>query len=146
MKTKQNNGFSLIEVMIAVTIVALLAATSLFAVRQVREQGRDARRQADLEVIRSGLELYRADCGVYPPSLTAGSPLVGSGTPATCAATNTYIQTVPSDPTTGNVYRYNRGAGNVTYELCSTLELSSATVAPCTSGCGATCRLRLVNP
>jgi prepilin-type N-terminal cleavage/methylation domain-containing protein len=138
-------GFTLIELLVVISIIAILLALSIFGIQGARESSRDAKRRADLELIRSGLEIYKSDCGDYPPSLT--SPLVGDGTPSTCAATNTYISAIPTDPSTpARSYVYSQLTAS-TYELCASLEQSTGTVS-CggSSNCGSTCNYKVTNP
>jgi prepilin-type N-terminal cleavage/methylation domain-containing protein len=117
---KNTAGFTLIELLVVISIIGILMAVSLFGLQGARESSRDARRKADLEMIRSGLEIYKSDCNIYPASL--GSPLIGSGSPTSCAVANTYISTVPSDPLSpARVYTYTRLTTS-TYTLCATLE------------------------
>ncbi len=121
---KLKTGFTLIELLVVISIIGVLMAISLFGFQGARESSRDARRKSDLEMIRSGLEIYKSDCNVYPPS-PLGTSLVGSGTPASCAVANTYISSVPKDPLdpTG-VYTYTRLTTS-TYSLCASLEQSA---------------------
>ena len=121
---KKNAGFTLIELLVVISIIGVLLAISLFGLQGARESSRDARRKADLEMIRGGLEIYKSDCNIYPASL--GSSLVGSGSPTSCAAANTYISSVPSDPLSpARVYTYTRLTTS-TYTLCATLEQTGA--------------------
>jgi len=116
-------GFTLIELLVVISIIGVLMAISLFGFQGARESSRDARRKSDLEMIRSGLEIYKSDCNVYPPS-PLGTSLVGSGTPASCAVANTYISSVPKDPLDPiRVYTYTRLTTS-TYSLCASLEQS----------------------
>jgi general secretion pathway protein G len=138
-------GFTLIELLVVISIIGILMALSIFGIQGARESSRDARRKADLELIRSGLEIYKSDCGDYPAALT--SPLVGDGSPASCATTNTYISTVPTDPTSpARTYLYSRPTTS-TYEMCAALEQGSGTVT-CggSSNCGETCNYKVTNP
>lgn len=142
---KKTAGFTLIELLVVISIIGILLAISLFGLQGARESSRDARRKSDIELIRSGFEIYKSDCDVYPPSL--GSSLVGSGSPASCAATNTYISSVPADPLApARSYRYAR-TSNTTYEICASLEQGGSTVT-CggSSGCGTTCNYKVTNP
>lgn len=96
-------------------------------------------------MIRSGLEIYKSDCNIYPAAL--GTSLVGSGSPASCAAANTYIPTVPKDPLdTARLYPYTR-LSTTTYEICASLEQGSSVVS-CTGSCGSgvTCNYKVTNP
>ncbi|KKQ51100.1 hypothetical protein A2865_00055 [Candidatus Woesebacteria bacterium RIFCSPHIGHO2_01_FULL_39_17] len=124
-----NSGFTIIELLIVMVIIAILAGLSIFAMSGARESARDARRKADLEQIRSGLEIYKADCNNYPASL----PAVGISLTASCPTANTYIQSMPADPSTNAGYCYNQLTG-VTYELCTNLEDNPTSPSAC-AGC-----------
>lgn len=119
-------------------------AVSLFGLQGARESSRDAKRKADLELIRSGIELYRADCNGYPTTLS--SPLVGDDSSTSCLSSNTYIQSVPTDPNDpARSYKYS--SSGTTYEICASLEQGGTTVT-CggSSDCGETCNYKVTNP
>lgn len=143
-------GFTLIEMLVVLTIIGIVMALSLFGISSSRETARDANRKADLELIRSGLEIYKADCNDYPPSasIIGGSPLVGDGTPTTCASTNTYIASIPKDPLdTARLYRYAR-LTPTTYVICAALENGMGAIGCGVSACGAgvSCNYSVTNP
>ncbi|TSC89465.1 MAG: General secretion pathway protein G [Microgenomates group bacterium Gr01-1014_5] len=127
-------GFTLIELMVAITIVGILVALSTSAFLGAKRSARDAERKADLEDIRSALEIYRSDCGLYPPDTGAGALVPGAALTATCAgAVNTYMSLVPQDPLkdqSGYVYKYTRLTSS-TYRLCAYLENGSGVVIAC---------------
>lgn len=143
------HGFTLIELLVVISIIGVLIALTVAGLTGSRQQARDARRKADLETIRSGLELHWADCSRYPSSLTAGSPLVGVPTPAGC--TGTYIASVPDDPNSSNNYYYAPlGSPPNSYTVCAALEQSPGVTPPVScvgsSQCGATCNYGVTNP
>lgn len=145
---KPYHGFTLIELLVVISIIAILAGISLFGLGGARESSRDARRKADLELIRSGVELYKADCNSYPPtsSVVAGNNLTGDGTPSSCAVANTYISGIPDDPITSRNYRY--ALVGTRYEICAALEQGTGTQS-CggSSNCGSdTCNYKVVSP
>jgi prepilin-type N-terminal cleavage/methylation domain-containing protein len=147
---KMGFGFTLIELLVVIAIIGILLALSVFGLQAAKQSARDARRTSDLEQIRSGLELYKADCGDYPATLPASlSPLLGDGTPTACAAANTYISSVPGDPSSPRIYRYAR-LTTTTYELCAALELVTSPSVACggVSTCGGTinCTYKVTNP
>jgi len=117
------------------TIVAVLVGISLVSYQGARKSGRDGKRKADLEQIRSALEMCRTDSGSYP----VGS--LSSGSAITCNA-RTYL-TIPADTLAGRVYSYT-GTAN-TYTLCTALEVSGGTVSGCGS-CTVSCNYKVVNP
>lgn len=142
----QKHGFTLIELLVTIAIIGILAAIATTTAGQVRMQGRDARRKSDLELIRSGLEIYKSDCKAYPSSLSSGSALS-----ATCAgSTNTYINSVPSDPqaSDGKQYIYSYDSSTKTYSICAALETGSGTqTCGGASNCGsATCNYKVISP
>jgi general secretion pathway protein G len=139
--SSKNGGFTLIELIVVMAIIAVLAGMSLFALPGARSSARDGRRQGDLQQIAAGLEIYKADFDEYPPAPlpTPGGSLQKSG--------NTYIQEMPGDPSGGD-YSYTRPT-TVSFVLCSTLE-EPPSPANDTTGCapcsGGSCQLRVTNP
>ncbi len=143
-------GFTLIELLVVISIIGILVAVSVFGLQGARETSRDSRRKADLEQIRSGIEIYKSDCNVYPGALTAGSQLKGDGSVPACSSNNTYITAVPDDPTSpGRNYLYY--SNGTIYEICASLEqVQSGGTELCggssTCGSGAPCNYKVINP
>jgi len=63
---KFRKGFTLIEMLIVITIIALLASLILVGMGGARAKTRDARRIADLHNVMNALELYYAKNYYYP--------------------------------------------------------------------------------
>lgn len=143
-------GFTLIELLVVISIISVLSGLLLVALGGVRAGGRDTRRRGDLEQVRSGLELFRSDCGKYPASLTFGGSLVGDASTPACAAANTYISATPQDPQPV-IYSYYYSGSTNSYSLCAYLETTGAGAA---SGCGSNqcgggtveCNYKITNP
>jgi general secretion pathway protein G len=148
---KKDLGFTLIELLVVMVIIGILASISLFGLRNARADARDGRRRSALEQIRSGLELYRADCNEYPAALPAHpNALTGTGSPPgppSCLATNTYISEVPEDPVNTQFFLYQRPTPT-TYELCASLEGGGTGPVGCNgdTNCGEPCNYRVTNP
>ena len=60
---KQIAGFTLVELLVAVSIVAILSSFLYASFSDARAQSRDAQRQADLRLLQSAVELYKQDNG-----------------------------------------------------------------------------------
>lgn len=135
-------GFTLIELLVVISIIGILVAISIFGLSNARESARDSRRKADLELIRSGLELYKADCNVYPNSLDFSGT---ASLTASCPTSNTYIVTIPDDPIPASKsYCYYKTTSG--YELYTSLEQGSGSLT-CTGGsCGTSCNYKVTNP
>ena len=146
MKRKIIFGFTLIELLVVISIIGILISLSVFGLQGARTSSRDAKRKADLEAIRSGLEIYKADCDRYPATL--GTTLVGSPPPSACSASNTYLSSVPVDPTaTARTYAYTNTT-TTTYTLCASLEQVPSPL-PDLTGCGScttACNYKVTNP
>lgn len=113
-------AFSLVEILVVVTIIALLASMAAVSYSQFVKQARDAKRKTDIEQIRAAIELYRNfdDNGLYPATLDFS----GVGTVADASAT--YLSKVPNDPlsATSYTYYYESLSSNTDYRLCIYLE------------------------
>ena len=71
---RSNRGFTLIEIMIVVAIIALLAAIAIPNVLRGRTSANEAAAIGNLRALISSLEMYRSVNNVYPfPSTTAGN-------------------------------------------------------------------------
>lgn len=139
-------GFTLIELLVVISIIGVLTGIILVGLGGVRASARDTKRMGDLEQIRSGLEVYRADCRGYPASLSLGGTLTGDGSSTSCASNNVYISAIPDDPQApGFTYSYTRTAP-ATFILCAYLEGRSGSVSGCGS-CGTlNCNYQVINP
>lgn len=134
-------GFTLIELLVVISIIGILVGLSIFGLQSARESSRNSRRKADIELIRSGIEIYKADCGSYP--LALGTSLSGSETTGnTCLTSTVYIAEVPTDPLPSRLYYYS--SDGVVYELCAALEEGGTDT--CSGSCGETCNYQVVNP
>ena len=110
---KPKSGFTLIEVLIVVSIIGLLSAVVLVGLGGFRSRGRDARRVTDLKSIQNGLELYYSKNNEYPATLdvlmTAG---IG-------------INKIPKDPIGSANYLYSLSTNKQSYVVAATLDAAS---------------------
>lgn len=147
-------GFTLIEVMIVIVLIGIIMMVSMGAFVSSRKSARDGKRKADLEQLRSALEMYRSDLGYYPNTseVVPGGSLVdpkGVGTDDDVV----YLSKIPQDPTSGYTYYYSRTTAN-RYLVCAHLEISppvSALDCPGScplTGCGPddSCNYEVCNP
>jgi type IV pilus assembly protein PilA len=66
------NGFTLVEIMIAVTVIALLAAIGVPAFIQYRRDTQDSLFLNELRVMRDAFKTYYMKYGQYPPNQSTG--------------------------------------------------------------------------
>ncbi len=112
------------ELLISVSIIAILIAIGIASYATLNKQSRDTKRKSDLEQIRSALEMYRADNGFYPNAGTGAWVAASSASDAlvglTPALVPTYVPVVPTDPRSTQDYMYratNISGGNY-YGYC----------------------------
>ena len=124
----KRSGFTLVEILIVVAIIATLASVALVGLGPVQRNGRDTRRVSDLRQVQNGVELYYAKCGYYPGAAQSGSDCTGfsvasswSGLSAALTGSSLGISKVPNDPRAGDSYEYGSGSGS-SYVLGATLE------------------------
>ncbi len=113
-KRKRGNGFTLVEILLVVAIIAILAAIVIFAVNPARQlaQARNAQRSVDVNTILNAVYQHAIDSrGNVISEITTTQKeicLTGTGTAsATCGAladlealTNSerYLVRIPEDP------------------------------------------------
>lgn len=155
-----SQGFTLIELLVVISIIGILIGLSIFGLQGARKSSRDSKRKADMELIRSGIEIYKSDCNKYPVSnspgnpttvlATIGSTLAGDDvSSSSCLKANVYISQIPADPISPNA-DYLYWSNGTTYQICTSLEgLSGGGAVTCggSSSCGnSTCNYQVVNP
>lgn len=111
------NGFTLLELMVVVGIIAILLGLGSLSYSTAQRKSRDARRKGDVKEIQSSMEQYYSICGfVYP------TPVSGAVAPVICPNPTTAIMpTVPVDPKTITPYPC-AGCTATSYNICATLE------------------------
>jgi prepilin-type N-terminal cleavage/methylation domain-containing protein len=66
----RRRGFTLIEVLIVITILAILALIIIPRMGAASRRGREASLRADLKQIRDAVERFEASTAAWPPALT----------------------------------------------------------------------------
>jgi prepilin-type N-terminal cleavage/methylation domain-containing protein len=64
--SEKKQGFTLMEVLVAVSIVVVLATVVMVNIQQAKMKSRDAQRKSDLQQIQLALRLYKDANGAYP--------------------------------------------------------------------------------
>jgi general secretion pathway protein G len=116
----RKQGFTLVEVLIVISIIGLLASIILVGLGGFRAKGRDTRRITDLRSVQTALELYYTKFSEYPADSNwdaLESTLRGAG----IGVTN-----IPRDPLTGRAgldqYAYDASSDRQSYVLRALLE------------------------
>ena len=114
-------GFTLIEIMVVVTIIGLLAAVIVPQVVSKVDEARVAKAKQDIQSLETALTMYRLDNSKYPTSEQGLSALVTQPTDPSIKhwRPGGYLQRVSKDPW-GNDYQYvYPGAHGKEYDLFS---------------------------
>lgn len=132
----RKRGFTLVEILIVVAIIATLASVALVGLGPVQRNGRDTRRISDLRQTQNAIELYYAKCGFYPGQaqedntdcLGAGGGISGDWADLEEAIVGTYslgVSKVPDDPRSDRHYFYGSANGS-SYVVGALLENEGA--------------------
>ena len=127
-------GFTLIEVLVAVTIIAVLVSIGVVSYASVNKRSRDAKRKGDVEQLRSALEMYRADVGSYPDP-SGSLSWTDAANLSTPLVTSSYLPAIPSDPKSTSKYRY-KATSLYVYCIEANLETETTTTGTCTPETG----------
>ncbi|MFZ2200062.1 MAG: prepilin-type N-terminal cleavage/methylation domain-containing protein [Microgenomates group bacterium] len=124
----KKSGFTLIEIVIVVAIVAILISMVIFGLTSNLAKSRDSKRKADLDRIKIALEDYYGDKGEYPTQDLLSTCDTESLKP--------YLSNIPCDPKTQKPYCYIYDTDSIgqNYRLLASLENSSDPIIE-TIGC-----------
>ena len=109
-------GFTMIELLVAATIIIMLTTIGLVSYRTASVKSRNGRRESDISQVRSALELYRASVGSYPNNASFAA-LLSNG------AFRSYLGPATiQDPKNTSPYLYTFSSNGRTYTICYTRE------------------------
>ena len=110
LKKQNRNGFTLLELLVVISIIGILMALGVVAYSTAQKKSRDAKRRGDMKSIQSGFEQYYAEnSGVYTNPCS------------TMDETDYFPGGLPTDPKGGGVYTYSICTTS-TYCACAGLE------------------------
>jgi prepilin-type N-terminal cleavage/methylation domain-containing protein len=138
MKTR---GFTLVEILVVITIVLLLTSVAFFQYNEAGKKSRDGNRQSNLEKVQAALELYRQKYGKYPAGCRGVGVWSGQiGTSYACAGGGSqyivglapeFISTLPQETKLNGVdsgYVYTSDAAGTVYKFEAKKTVESETV------------------
>ena len=148
MKLNHNKGFTLIEMLVVISLIGILATLALVSFGVSQKQARDSARKSDLKQYQTSVENYaNLNNGIYP-IYTTPTTIPSSG--GFCANLN--IGTCPLDVKNVSpyLYKYISDATGTSYlfwggleaktpteyfMICSNGKSGQSTVAPSSSTC-----------
>lgn len=104
-------GFTLIEILVAISIIAVLSVVVFASLEESRKKARDTERISELQELAAAISVYGASYGAYPNSL---NDLVTAG----------LFTTVPEDPINEDSYVYTYQNNNNCFSLSGTREMN----------------------
>jgi len=113
-RKKRRNGFSLVELLVVLFIIALLATVVAINVLPSQDKAMRVKAEADINTLAQAMELYRLDNASYPSASDGLTALVSP--PANLAMPQNYrsggyIKALPTDPW-GRAYQYRAPGQN----------------------------------
>jgi prepilin-type N-terminal cleavage/methylation domain-containing protein len=116
MPKKFSRGFSLLELLVVISIIGILISIGTVAFTSAQKTSRDSRRRGDIKAMQDAFEQYNADKGSYEACSTMASYDSGSGALMPAG--------LPTDPRNTGAYVYNTSTGcdATGYCVCAFLE------------------------
>jgi len=119
-----NKGFTLVELLIVVIVIAILASMAIPKFVNASLRGKESALRGELKQTRNAVDLFHQDTGYYPVLLsqlaTASAPIAGldsAGNINAVAASSfhgPYLSQIDPDPIDGSALKYNNSAGGST--------------------------------
>ena len=139
-KNIKNQGFTLVELLIVIVIIAILTVVSLVAYNGLQNQAKTSAAKSTVDTVAKKAELYNTEEGKYPTQLSdlttadtkksyyiaaanvteLGSDAFGSSTPTTTVKYEKCPTTGTGDPTGAKISYYNYSSNTVENRVVGT--------------------------
>lgn len=105
MKNLSKKGFTLVELLVVISIIGLLSTIAVVSLGSARTKARDAKRIADVKQISTSLEQYYADVGSYFANATSNGAATGLALGVAASTDSlTFTNGFAASPGAGTVY------------------------------------------
>lgn len=119
-------GFTMIELLVVVSIIGLLASLILIRFNSVQKKSRDTRRVVDVDTFVKALNLYNNDFSAYPVYdgyITGNDPL------SVDLKNSGFLKSIPLDPINKQIdtetYKYDYLSDGLTFQIKYCMETDS---------------------
>lgn len=120
LRTSRTLGFTLIEMLLVISIMGLMASVVFVQLNSARARERDTHRERDIKTIQNALALYVVNNRYYP---VYSGALTGSDIASQALINGEAIPQMPHDPVNTDNYRYTYDSTDgSTYTLTYYLE------------------------
>ena len=128
---RTRTGFTLLELLVSVAIIALLAAITMIGIGEINAKKRDANRIARLKEINNALNLYINTAIQYP---VYEGVITGSDPVSTALENSDSISKTPLDPLNSDQHVFTYSSDGTTFRIGFCLETNS--IKGYSKGCG----------
>ena len=134
-KNIKNQGFTLVELLIVIVIIAILTVVSLVAYNGLQNQAKTSTAKSAADAVAKKAELYNTAESEYPANLTELTNTATSGEPYYLDASTVKSGSVASAPEEANTIEYsvcpdNKGA-KIKYYNFSESKVEERTIGTC---------------
>lgn len=116
-------GFTLVEVLVVVVVIAILAAVVIPKFINSGLRGKESALRSNLKLLRNAVEMFHNDCDAWPATLAdltvTSAPATGlddSGNSKAIIASRwkgPYLAAIENDPVSGAAFTYGTASPNV---------------------------------